>query len=415
MPSVPGKQKKSFLPVKVRYVQLKPSPETVLKKLPWKGRKHFYLLFTLSDGSTRTFNIGQVDIRRDPRTAAAVARKVLLKVQSDLALNTFKLTDYFPSLKSVTLQDFFEYYFRARQSQVDRGEISPNTFRADQDAARQFQKILGHSVQLGEITSRQIHAFIEHILNAKTDRGKNPFSKHSINIYLRTLSSAFGFAVKNQFIENNPFAEIQQLKTERIPRHLQDFEVDALREYLQSRPLWQQHFFEFNLATGLRAEEMFTARLDHLKTEIVHGIPAHFLQVLGKGRRLRWVPCDDAIDIIRQRNELVNDEIELRKYLSGLSIPDLEKTLERGRSKFLFFEIASYYSVSQFLRRARRACHLSEDISPHSLRHTFAVRFLEQDRGDIYTLSQILGHTSVKTTEIYLSATPRLLRLRGKI
>lgn len=400
--------------MKVRYVQLKPSPETVLANLPWKGRKHFYLLFTFVDGSTRTFNLGHVNIRRDPRTAVAVARKVLAKIQSDLALETFKITDYFPALKSLTLQGFFEYYFRHREGQVQRGEISPKTFKADQDAARQFQQFSSAAL-LGEITPEHINQFINHLLNAQSQVRKTPFSRHSINIYLRTLSSAFTFAVKNQFIETNPFREIQQLKTEKIPRHLQDEEIDALREYLKTRPLWQQHFFEVALITGLRAEEMFTARLDQVKTEIVHGIPAYFLQVIGKGRRLRWVPCDDAMSIIRQRNELLEDENELRKYLGALNIPDMQKTLERGRSKFLFFEITSYYSVSQFIRRARRACKLSEEISTHSLRHTFAVHFLEEGRGDIYALSQILGHTSVKTTEIYLSATPRLLRLRGKI
>lgn len=150
-----------------------------------------------------------------------------------------------------------------------------------------------------------------------------------------------------------------------------------------------------------------------MELHTIEGRPVPFLRVYGKGSKLktrfRFVPALDVQDILDRRRNLLQDQTALKIYLDSLKGIDIYKASQRAKNGFIFFELSQGLSISQFIRRARIACDLGPHIKPHALRHTFAIRFLEERKGDIYRLSQILGHSSVKTTEIYLYATPRLI------
>ncbi len=137
--------------------------------------------------------------------------------------------------------------------------------------------------------------------------------------------------------------------------------------------------------TGIRASELCGLTLD-----CVHLTPQEaYLKVLGKGRKER--------------------EVGLGKEARR----DLHTFLYRYRHAPLDvpFVFLSRYGqplnrnlLDQLFRRLGRAAKLKGvRCSPHTARHTYAVRYLEAG-GDIYKLSRLLGHTSVKTTEIYLKA-----------
>jgi len=407
----------------------------VLANLPWQGRKRPYILIIFDKqiitasgkvkNETAVYNIENVDLRDDPHFALEVAEKVYRRMRRQVADRTFNLNEYFPEKADLTLLDFFEGkadkngirkggYLDYREACVQRKEITPNTYRADRDAARIFLKFLGENTLITSIDKKALEQFKMKILTAKTERKKEAFSPHSINIYLATLSSAFSQAVNEDIIEKNPFGDISKIETEKVPRHLEPGEKKALREYLKTKPTWQLQMFDFDLGTGLRADELFTVNIHSMKTELIDGIPRNFIQAVGKGKRgkkkVRWVPCDDVMDIINFRRELMQDEIRMKGYIYEQKL-NPETVWERSGAGYLFFEIGSYYSISQFIRRARRELKLPENISTHSLRHDFAVTVLEERRYPLERLMYILGHTTIEMTMRYVHCTPKLLSM----
>lgn len=84
---------------------------------------------------------------------------------------------------------------------------------------------------------------------------------------------------------------------------------------------------------------------------------------------------------------------------------------ERGGDEALVFPLLtrSKTEYAQYFRRWEKAAKLAHHIGWHTARHTFAVRLLENGV-DLYTVSKLLGHTSIKTTEIYAKATTVMKR-----
>lgn len=376
-------------------------------------RKRPYILFTFRDPAngrtyTKTRKIEFVDLHRDLEGGLKIAEEFFEALKRKLALDTLNLKTVFPLPATITLKQFFGEYLEAREKEVLRGNLSPGTLRADRDSSARFRRILGEQTRLAALEPEHIREYIDALLGAEHRPGQT-YSRATINIDIRHLRAALGQAVKAGILPANPFEEIRQLKVEKIPRHLWPDEESRLREYFRALGIPHQlDFFEFDLLTGLRADEMLHADINRLQRTRRQ---EHEIQIHGKGGKYRWVPVEMVMEIIERRRGLMTDLPRLQKYLGDLESVNVEEALTRARAGRLFFEIGSYFTVSQFFRRARMRCALPDKVKPHSLRHTFAVRFLENQWGDIYTLSQILGHSSVTTTQVYLYCTPELRRL----
>jgi integrase/recombinase XerD len=336
-----------------------------------------------------------VNLHEDLHGGLKIAREYYQTLIRKLSLETLDLKQVFPISSRLTLQEFFAGYLDEREKAVYRGSLSPGTLRADYNAVNRFVKSLGASYPLLAVDEKRIFEYIDRALSAG-------YSKSTINIDIRHIGAALNKAVKNGIIPKNPFAEVPQLRVEKIPRHLWPEEEQVLREYFTALGIpYQQDFFEFDLQTGLRVEEIFNLEVNNLRGENI--------RVLGKGQKWRWVPVEKSGEMIERRRGLITDQKRLKKYLGDLPGVNLAAAESRARTGRLFFEISELTSFAHFILKARRRCDLPDKVKPHSLRHTFAVRFLESG-GDIYLLSQLMGHSSVKTTEIYLYCTPELMR-----
>jgi site-specific recombinase XerD len=137
--------------------------------------------------------------------------------------------------------------------------------------------------------------------------------------------------------------------------------------------------------TGIRASELCGLTLD-----AVHLDPQEaYLKVFGKGRKEREVGLGKEA------------RTSLYRYLSR------HRRAPQGERHVFLTRIHEPLRVpgleSLFVRLRTAAKITGVRCSPHTCRHTYAVRFLEAG-GDVYKLSRLLGHTSVKTTDIYLKA-----------
>lgn len=359
------------------------------------SRKWPSILFVFHDGHTRSFTV-----RADKQTA----EQVLASIKSKLALGTLVVSDYFRELKPrAGLSDYVDRYIKARQDQVNLGNLSANTAETDYYALKAFLNAVG-DVPLIKINRATVDQFVAWLRQNKSPRTKAPYSPTTINVYLNHIQSAMAQARKAGLVDDNPFLDYPR-QTVRIKkrRYLTADEIDRIRDYLEKKNPWVLDAFNLNLWTGLRAQGIIDANINNLFSD---GAP--FLTVIEKGNKERDIPLPRAaMDIIERRKQwLADTELQLdilRKMFTPGKIPSY---LERAQQGFLFFEIANKDTLSHVFSKARRVIDLPKDITWHSLRHSFATYYIERG-GDVKTLKEILGHSKLNTTEIYAKTTRR--------
>jgi integrase/recombinase XerD len=202
----------------------------------------------------------------------------------------------------------------------------------------------------------------------------------SINTYLRGLKAYVRWLHAEGHVKE--VLRVQFLKTER--KVLATFNAEQVQRLVRYRPdgtnLTRAHVATLvMLDSGLRVSECLGLRREDVDLENL------LLRVHGKGNKHRLVPMS----------------IELRKTL-------FRYCAKHPTSNFVFSTRGgSRVSTRNFQRDLKLMCtrlHMSGvRCSPHTLRHTFAVSYLRAG-GNLFYLSRILGHTSVKTTEKYLQS-----------
>jgi len=155
-------------------------------------------------------------------------------------------------------------------------------------------------------------------------------------------------------------------------------------------------------SSGLRIAELCNLNRDEIREERLGGEDVLELSVIGKGRHSR------IIFINREAQELLRDYLNDRNdsdsalfvhYRPGKSTePNLPETLR-----------LSARAIQQMVRRRAIAAGIPEKLTPHSLRHGFAVDLL-RGGADLRTVQDLLGHRTVTTTQIYTRLTNRTLR-----
>jgi integrase/recombinase XerC len=136
---------------------------------------------------------------------------------------------------------------------------------------------------------------------------------------------------------------------------------------------------ELMYSSGLRVSEVAGINLTDFEEEMT------FLRVMGKGSKVRLAP------IGRYAISAINNWIEERKKFSEIDTPALFINLKGGRLTVRSIQLRlEKISIKQGLPR----------VNPHMLRHSFATHMLESS-GDLRTIQELLGHSSLSTTQIY--------------
>jgi integrase/recombinase XerD len=160
-------------------------------------------------------------------------------------------------------------------------------------------------------------------------------------------------------------------------------------------PLWRRDraLLELLYATGCRASEV-----SHLKLADAR-LDERFCRVRGKGEKERLVPLG------RQAADAVRDYVEQeRPALAGLpgAATDLLFLSRRGRR-------LRRERIWELLKRYARRAGAPDDVSPHTLRHSFATH-LVAGGADLRQVQEMLGHASIATTQVYTHVDPSRLK-----
>lgn len=206
----------------------------------------------------------------------------------------------------------------------------------------------------------------------------------------------FRMLVVEEAIKENP-AELLQMPSrgKHLPDVLTDNDITAMQATLDRSlpgPARNYVIIEVLYGCGLRVSELVNLRLSNIFHE------EQLLQIFGKGGKERWVPINP-----HALNLLEDYIIYNRSHLP----------IQPSEEKYVFLNLRGHHltrvAVFQFIKEAADKAGIRKNVSPHSLRHTFATE-LVQNGADLRAVQEMLGHESLSTTEIYTHLTNSYLR-----
>jgi len=244
---------------------------------------------------------------------------------------------------------------------------------------------------LGGVTLQHIEKFLEEL----TDLG---LTTSTIARNISSIRSFHEFAVVENLAQANP-AELVELpkKAQKLPEVLEAYEVEKIidqADRTDNAGIRDAAILETLYATGMRVSELTDLEMDRLFFEI------GFIRVIGKGNKERLVPVGEAAQSsIEHYIELVREEFISRK--------------NRGKAKNKLFlnqrgGPLSRMSVWNIVNKYAQKAKIEKNVYPHIFRHSFATHLLEGG-ADLRAVQEMLGHTSISTTEIYTHVDRSLL------
>jgi integrase/recombinase XerC len=307
-------------------------------------------------------------------------------------MNFTELLEHSNVDKSV-IQDFENWLFHLK----DIKGYSKNTYQSycydicDFFIFYQYyhQEPLTHGV-LPNLTLQTFRAWVADMAGVREYQNvyKKPLSARSRRRSISSLKSFLKFSASKIESYKFSYGEIQLLKNPKIPRTLpkpiSEEQIDQLMEELLkiSKKSWVQ---KRNLALlyllygcGLRIAEALSVTKNHLREK-------SSITIMGKGNKERMIPM---LDIVYQKVE---------NYLQELPY-DLE-----SHEPIFVGDRGAPLKASAFqrdLKQARINLGLPNTTTPHALRHSFATHLLKNG-GDLRVIQELLGHSSLSTTQIY--------------
>ncbi len=272
---------------------------------------------------------------------------------------------------------------------VEKG-LADNTLESYQRDLKKYVAFLQkNNVQCFKETSRKQ---ISDYLNLQQENGLAP---SSIGRSLASLRSFYQFLLKEQFIQENPAIELETPRMEKKLPHVLSFsDIELLLEQPQTNceiGTRDKAMLELIYATGIRVSELVSLNLNHAN------IKMGFLRCDGKGGKERMIPLGSvAIHCLqdylaRSRRKLLKNQDEKALFLNQHG----KRLTRQGFWKIL----------KKYVLRAG----INAEITPHTLRHSFATHLLENG-ADLRSVQEMLGHADISTTQIYTQLTRKKIK-----
>lgn len=283
---------------------------------------------------------------------------------------------------------------------VERG-ASPNTVTAyRRDLGRYTAFLAGRGIdEPAAVQEADVAAFLVS-LQAPTD-GHAPLSVSSATRSLVAVRSLHAFAAAEGTTPTDPALGVKPPKTGRhLPKALDIAQVQALLDTPDVNTpagLRDAALLELLYGTGGRISEILDLDVDDVSPMLSD--PDAGLRLFGKGRKERLVPVGSFA-----RKAVEAWLVRGRPVFAGASVRPSPALLLNSRGQRL-----SRQSAYGVLQKAAAAAHLTVDVSPHTLRHSFATHLLDGG-ADVRVVQELLGHASVTTTQIYTLVTVEHLR-----
>ncbi|KAA8325397.1 site-specific tyrosine recombinase XerD [Leuconostoc carnosum] len=262
---------------------------------------------------------------------------------------------------------------------IERG-LSENTIKSYRQDLQQFN---AYATQKKWSLNDIDHFLILAWLNQLQILGK---SNNSVIRMVTALRKFFGYLSQEQLILHNPMIDVKPpKKSSHLPAVLTVAEIDALLQVSIEQTalgIRNRTLLEVMYATGLRVSELVNLKMSDLHLQL------GLIQTIGKGDKERIIPIGD----------VASEWLE--KYFSGSRLA----LLKERESDFVFLNDRgnqlTRQGVWKIIKKLVLEAGITKNVSPHTLRHSFATHILENG-ADLRIVQELLGHADISTTQIY--------------
>lgn len=271
---------------------------------------------------------------------------------------------------------------------MDEKHASENTIASYMRDLKQFASYVEErQLSVDAIDEERISTYLDYLAS----QGKSPAT---VSRSLASIKGMFRFLVDSGILEKNPATHVATVKSEKkLPQILTGGEVERLLSQPKCTDMKgyrDKAMLELLYATGIRVTELISLNIDDIN------LAGSFIHCKSKGKE-RIIPLYPAavdalavyVHTVRPKMIADLDEIALFVNMNG------ERMSRQG-----FWKIIKSY---------QEKAHIAKDITPHTLRHSFAAHLLENG-ADLHSIQEMLGHSDISSTQVYALLVKQQLR-----
>lgn len=259
-------------------------------------------------------------------------------------------------------------------------KLSDNTLQSYKRDILQFEEYVEkHRINYAKMNQEDIKTYLSHL----QELGKK---SSTISRNLASIRSFYQFLIRTRKVKHDPTDDVQSPKVEkRVPSVLTSQEVELLLDQPKDVDLKgtrDKAMLEFAYATGMRVTEIISLNIEDVNLE-------QGFAICRNGSKQRNIPLGSlSLKALQEYIEearpiLIKDEKEKALFVNVNG-----KRLTRQG----FWKIVKYY---------KEQAHITKDITPHVLRHSFATHLL-QNGADLKAIQTMLGHSDISSTQVYM-------------
>lgn len=259
---------------------------------------------------------------------------------------------------------------------------SDNTVGAYMNDLNKYEEFLKKDIL--ESDTEDLEKYLKYIKNLEST---------TVAHKITSIKSYFNYNIKRGIVSVNPADKVSRPKlTKHLPEYLTEEEVGKLLDVEVKSPYDYRNktILELLYSSGIRISELVNIKTPNYDSEEC------LIRIMGKGSKERIVPLGDyAVNIM---NDYMNNYRPLinRKHTDYIFINNRGDKISR---QFIF----------KVIKKEALKKGIKKDISPHTLRHTFATHLLKNG-ADLRIIQELLGHENISTTQIYTHVTNNKLK-----
>ena len=259
-------------------------------------------------------------------------------------------------------------------------KLSDNTLQSYKRDIIQYQNYIEENqINYTKVSKEDIKTYLNYL--KKVGKKSSTISRN-----LASIRSFYQFLIRNRKIKNDPTEDVQSPKVEkRIPSVLTAQEVELLLEQPKDVDLKgtrDKAMLEFAYATGMRVTEIINLNIENVNIEEGYVI-------CRTGAKQRNIPLGSlSLSALKEYIEDARPILIKNEREKALFVNVNGKRLTRQG----FWKIVKFY---------KEQAHITKDITPHVLRHSFATHLL-QNGADLKAIQTMLGHSDISSTQVYM-------------
>lgn len=280
------------------------------------------------------------------------------------------------------IQNFIRYLHSQKQTSLN----TETSYQRDLRKLASFLKT--HGVEaFEEATLTNLNAFV-------LDMEKKNFASSTISRNIASVRALYQYLFREHRIEDNPAESLKPPRVEKkVPEILSVEEVDRLLaqpDPQTAKGMRDKAMLELLYATGMRVSELIHLPMDSVNLSMGY-------ITCREGQKERIIPMNHAS---RQA---------LKQYLKEARKPLLKGQETTSLFTNCFGQAMSRQGFWKMLKGYAKLAGIDRDITPHTLRHSFAAHLL-QNGADIKSVQEMLGHSDISTTQVYLHLNTNKIR-----